>query len=1230
MKRFMGCLMIVAVAAWFFPLWAAPGQTGGETQGIFQVDPEKSEILDLAPGLADRFRLQFVSVTVDQPTFWPNEDVHLKVAMPARPMDKIKVTLARKNAAPRDLGEFRLNDGGLLLETIMSGAKKPLEVGEYRVEVKTADGAFKGDATFAVIEGSLGAVSFAYEFQQLTSPQALEEARAGWFLGNAAGVGARWGNGLNVKNELRVFNQPFNGPVTLKTRCLLPGCDGCEAGPSQQLTMKKGELAAVLQVGGHSGPFELEVITEKGNVRHLFGRSGHVERQVSLISSGFTNRFKATVAPYENTVAVPGRDIYLLKEEGQADAPFALDSALTGDDGAGRITARVDLEGVKAWRLVPKADGRFAVEPLSMSGRLKKGDEVTFAVAGPYSFVAIGGWETRIGEEKKPEKILHQAWAMLFTPSALRVKLETPKQAAPEREITVTIDTFDRASGKPRSVWGMLEVFDNRVANRSPKDPLISATGDSFRDAAAGLSQWEDQTGYRHQIRKGKRLSLPQPGVQAAPSPSMMMSDEAFSGQATALDIEMEKSAPAPAMARSLGGAAAMAGAPGGAAEEAPPAAENPEVIRVGEKKVVCCQLVKTDAAGRARVTVKLPPQSGRCKARFVALSGFDWLEAINDVDVGRRGGTVELSAPALLLKGAQVSLRAFATCEGGAGQLKVSGAGLARPLTFAVPAGGQEFQVPLVGTGGSGELLAELTKADGTLIDRRAIPLRDASEFPVTFSELIVSEGKPITVPAKHAVSVFAHPGQLLRGMTMTIVTTMKSWFGHSEALSAMAAIDAMLLRSFAEGLLEDDGLRSTIKADLDKAIKDLDETFYDRQTRLMRPYPGLDGTPLWSVWVLKNLLQVTNTLSGHAALKAEFATLLDRAGRLAEELTTELGRRKISTEEVGLFTPGATDGDLIPVVVDGKVVHRAVTDAAVVNWFVKEMAPALDLGGSSDLRDLNERFVKNYDKFRFLRAFERTGPLYYLLLNAKALYLQKDPSFDRLFRTIARGMILTGEPGLVQGPAMLGGVYGAPQTVVKFLDLLITMAREKAGQPAGQVVVDIEGQPRATHSLGATPIRFTTEQTSARLTMPSHAIALIERSQPLLMSEYLTTAGFFRVRTDATTLSVGEARTLTIDLDQSRDPIEYYAVIALPSVVTLRQTEDILADYRGQLLYGQKASGGERIQFLTVPFRGRHTLSLVIEGALPGRSHGFVMVRHQGNPAIIQTLEIPAITCR
>ena len=116
-------------------------------------------------------------------------------------------------------------------------------------------------------------------------------------LGNTAGAGLRWGNGLNVKMKCGFSTNPSKAWRQLKAGCYLPGCDGIEAGPPVDIHIKNGRLETVLDVGGHSGPFEIEVITEKGNVRYLFGRSGHIERQNDTVSSGFTNYFSALSLP---------------------------------------------------------------------------------------------------------------------------------------------------------------------------------------------------------------------------------------------------------------------------------------------------------------------------------------------------------------------------------------------------------------------------------------------------------------------------------------------------------------------------------------------------------------------------------------------------------------------------------------------------------------------------------------------------------------------------------------------------------------------------------------------------------------------------------------------------------------------------------------------------------------------------------------------------------------------
>jgi len=50
--------------------------------------------------------------------------------------------------------------------------------------------------------------------------------------------------------------------------------------------------------------------------------------------------------------------------------------------------------------------------------------------------------------------------------------------------------------------------------------------------------------------------------------------------------------------------------------------------------------------------------------------------------------------------------------------------------------------------------------------------------------------------------------------------------------------------------------------------------------------------------------------------------------------------------------------------------------------------------------------------------------------------------------------------------------------------------------------------------------------------------------------------------------------------------------------------------------------------MQLLTVPFRGKRELRLILEGAFSGSASGAVAIRHVENPADHGALEIPAVT--
>jgi hypothetical protein len=78
------------------------------------------------------------------------------------------------------------------------------------------------------------------------------------------------------------------------------------------------------------------------------------------------------------------------------------------------------------------------------------------------------------------------------------------------------------------------------------------------------------------------------------------------------------------------------------------------------------------------------------------------------------------------------------------------------------------------------------------------------------------------------------------------------------------------------------------------------------------------------------------------------------------------------------------------------------------------------------------------------------------------------------------------------------------------------------------------------------------------------------------------------------------------------------------------VKQTVDILSDYRGQLIYGQQGMGSQQIQMLAVPFRGSRNLDLLLEGAYAGISPGMVMVRHIENSTLVATVPTPSVRVR
>ncbi|HND09634.1 MAG TPA: hypothetical protein PLY80_04315, partial [Pseudomonadota bacterium] len=433
--------------------------------------------------------------------------------------------------------------------------------------------------------------------------------------------------------------------------------------------------------------------------------------------------------------------------------------------------------------------------------------------------------------------------------------------------------------------------------------------------------------------------------------------------------------------------------------------------------------------------------------------------------------------------------------------------------------------------------------------------------------------------------------------------------WFGHAEALSARVAVRSALLAAVKRGLLDDDGLAHTLRTSVDKDVRDLDEAFCDKGEGLCRPYPGMQASPQWSGWVARNLLAAVRSLQVAASTDPRVVQAQQTAVAMAERIRQSLAAKGQKTEQLAGFD--ASGQDVVPVEINGQVVYRVITDDAVIRWASDKLLPKLDLDG----KDADVAFAKAYDTFRFLRAFERVGATQYLTELAMAFYQKGDKAtFAKLYRQVSRNMILSQEPGLIQGPALLGGVYSTPMALVRFIELQLLIGAQEA---------TAQGLRKADGSA------LSFEQTvkgPAQIVVPAAAIARIDR--PQIMRLQATTQPFAKVGLSKTQAHVGEELTLEVELAPDRDPLEYYALIAVPTTTSVKQTEDILSDYRGQLIYGQQGQGGTQMQLLTVPFRGKAKLRLLLEGAYKGHAPGLVMIRHIESLSHVCGLAVPDVT--
>jgi hypothetical protein len=122
------CLYIIIALTGIFFTSATEDAKMKET-ALFKADTAKREIISLV-SLTDRLSIRYISVTTDEPTYWPDEDVFLKVLLPAHPNVEVEMTLTKKDATPQKIGTAKLSGAGMLVSKIASGKVRKLEPGE--------------------------------------------------------------------------------------------------------------------------------------------------------------------------------------------------------------------------------------------------------------------------------------------------------------------------------------------------------------------------------------------------------------------------------------------------------------------------------------------------------------------------------------------------------------------------------------------------------------------------------------------------------------------------------------------------------------------------------------------------------------------------------------------------------------------------------------------------------------------------------------------------------------------------------------------------------------------------------------------------------------------------------------------------------------------------------------------------------------------------------------------
>jgi hypothetical protein len=393
------------------------------------------ELAPAQPRLPTPAGPDLTAVITERKIYRPREQARVFVLSPGAPGGEVEMEV---QLAGQQITKDRvtLDEAGLTLRPLSD-----LEEGEYRVLVRQADGSggfgvIPVECTFSVAEFALSPLT-----ALLVQHRFVERS-------------------LLFRLRLLALSVPFEGTVELGLQCEV--CGGRVVATAVAMA-QQGIVDASFDIGGHGGPFHVQITTPGGETASVFfpGTERTERERVTLCTLG--RKAEAGLLPGEDTGEVRGLHVGY---GGAQTTPLRLDSAVGQ---TGRLTVDTRAMAVQVVTFDPRSGDSIVLH----FGTVSRGDSLEFPVAAPYTLFTVALLD---------ERRAYEAWGIVIRPLDLQARLSAPATASPGAEITVQVESVHPASC-------LLLAYDARLEHESPVPKLAKQMIDAMRLGTGDLME---------------------------------------------------------------------------------------------------------------------------------------------------------------------------------------------------------------------------------------------------------------------------------------------------------------------------------------------------------------------------------------------------------------------------------------------------------------------------------------------------------------------------------------------------------------------------------------------------------------------------------------------------------------------------------------------------------------------------------------------------------------------